>query len=252
MTRPVSLSLRLFALVLLFSMFSQAQQLQSANWGQQFGTEGANLRFMEIERKPSSDGQTYIHYFLQAIGMPKNVSYSLWEWEVGSEPQQKFTGISLRDDAVLLCSGKPGDCSGATEEQVYVLRLDSMQGEPKRFALVSSDGRAKAFGSETPFPVENAAGNCKVALERKKRDASEITVRGAGFKPNDRVTVAISGETNGTTLRSKTDAQGNFSVDFTHSAAPTTPNGDSQVNVKGSGCETTLPWKWGKDAEKKL
>lgn len=226
------------------------QQIDRASWGERFNSAGASLRVMEMQRTPRSEGGTWIHYFLQGIGLPKKELYSLWEWDLGSEPKLVLTRVQMRDDGVLLCSGKPNDCSGATDEQVYAARMTAMKGEPKRLALVSTDGRVRAFGTSVPFPVEAADKNCKVWLERKTPDGAEATVNGSGFQPKERITLSIAGETSGATLRRNADEKGAWTADVAHTSDPMHPDGSTQISIKGKNCSVTVPWTWGKETQK--
>lgn len=249
---PVNRSRSALILTLIFALALplSAQQFDKASWGERFGSAGASLRVMEMSREPRSEGGTWVHYFLQGIGLPKNQLYSLWEWELGSEPKLVLSRVPLRDDGVLLCSGKPGDCSGATEEQVFAGRMTAMKAEPKRMALVSADGTLRAFGTSIPFPVDATDQNCKVWLERKNPDASEATVYGTGFAPKDRVTVSMTGETTGATLRRNVDEKGRWTADVAHTGDAMHASGSSQIAVKGKNCSTTVTWTWGKETQK--
>ena len=226
------------------------QQIDRTSWGERFNSAGASLRVMEMQRTPRSEGGTWVHYFLQGIGLPKNLTYSLWEWELGGEPKLVLARVPMRDDGVLLCSGKIDDCSGATEEQVYASRMTAMKGEPKRLALVSSDGRLRAFGNAVPFPVQAADKACTASLERKTPDGVEATVNGSGFAPKERVTMTLTGETSGTTLRRNADDAGKWSADVSHASDPMHPDGSTQIVIKGKNCSVTLPWAWGKETQK--
>lgn len=240
----------LFLVAAMAAPVAAQQQLEPASWGERFNSQGASLRIMEMERTPRSEGGTWVHYFVQGIGLPKNQLYSLWEWDLGGQPKLAQARVPMREDGVLLCSGKPNDCSGATEEQVYAARMVAMKGEPKRLALVSADGRLRAFGTSVPFPVEASDKSCKVSLERKALDGSEATVNGSGFQPKERVTIAVAGETSGATLRRNADDAGNWSADLSHTGDPMHAEGSTQVSVKGKNCSPTVPWTWGKATQK--
>ena len=240
----------LLVLILALAISLSAQQLDKTNWGDRFNSSGASLRVMEMSREPRSEGGTWVHYFLQGIGLPKNRLYSLWEWELGGEPKLVLARVPLRDDGVLLCSGKPGDCSGASSEQVYAARMTGMKAEPKRLALVSADGTLRAFGSSIPFPVDATDQNCRVWLERKAPDASEATVYGTGFVPKERVTVSMTGDTTGATLRRNVDDKGNWNADVAHTGDAMHASGSSQIAVKGKNCNANVTWAWGKETQK--
>ena len=239
----------LFAVVLVvFSAPFAAAQLDRSTWGA--GSEGAGLRVMEMQRTPRSDGGTWVHYFVQAIGVPKKQLYSLWEWDLGAEPKLVLSRVPLRDDGVLLCSGKLEDCSGATDEQVYAARATAMKGEPVRLALVSTDGRLRAFALSVPFPIEAGDQACKIALQRKTPDGGEATITGSGFQPKERVMIAVAGESSGATLRRNADDKGNWTADLSHAADPMHADGSTQVSVQGKKCNVSLPWAWGKETQK--
>lgn len=241
---------RLLPVCLALVSIASSQTLERANWGEKFNTAGMTLRLMETQRSERAEGGTWVHYFLQAPGMPRGGSYSVWSWDVGGEPQLLVKGVSLRDDFVLLCSGKPGNCSGATEEQVYVLRVSATKAEPKRYAIVSADGTQRAFAVAVPFPDSATDKTCTVSVQRKTPDASEITLRGEGFAPGERVTLSMTTETTGSTLRTQADAKGNWTADAARTANPAQPNGTTQIAVKAKQCAPSVAWNWGPETQK--
>jgi hypothetical protein len=117
-------------------------------------------------------------------------------------------------------------------------------------ALVSSDGRVRAFATNVPFPIEAADQSCKVSLQRKTPDGGEATISGTGFPPKERVTIALTGETTGATLRRNADDKGNWSADVSHTPDAMHAEGSTQIGVKGKNCNVSLPWSWGKETQK--
>ena len=86
-------------------------------------------------------------------------------WERSRKKLSK--GVSFDKRGVLVCSGKPGFCTGKGTDDPINIKANAVLGEPKRFAVVSRDGRVAGFAEAVPFPIEATDKNCKLSVVRQ-------------------------------------------------------------------------------------
>jgi hypothetical protein len=133
-----------------------AQQLDASRWGN--NSAGVELATHEGPRRQTSSG-TVLMYNLLGRGFPSGVAYALWGWGEGKQPQKLMDGVSFDKRGVLVCSGKPGFCSGSGADDPINIKAKASVGERKRFAVVAPDGKIAGFAEAIPFPAKSAEKN---------------------------------------------------------------------------------------------
>ncbi|MGB7554680.1 MAG: hypothetical protein WBM04_09915 [Candidatus Korobacteraceae bacterium] len=156
MHRVVGLSMVAAAALTLLSLPLAGQQLDAEHWGK--NTPGVELILHEGPRQKTSSG-TLLMYNLIGKGFPNGVVYSLWQWPAGKSPRQMMQGVSFDKRGVLVCSGKPGYCSGDGPDDPINIQATAVPGEMKRMAVVSSDGKIAGFADAVPFPIKPSGKN---------------------------------------------------------------------------------------------
>jgi hypothetical protein len=172
-------------LVCLLSLPLTGQQLDAEHWGK--NTPGVELVAHEGPRQKTSSG-TVLTYNLIGKGFPDGVVYALWQWASGKSPKPIMQGVSFDKRGVLVCSGKPGYCSGSGADDPINIQTTAAFGEEKRMAVVSSDGKIAGFADAMPFPIEASDKSCKLTVTRQSPLADVVTARASGFKPNQPLT----------------------------------------------------------------
>jgi hypothetical protein len=89
----------------------------------------------------------------------------------------------------------------------------AVQAEPKRFALVSSDGQFRAFGEVIPFPIEARDGACKVSVIMLAPLYALVSVHAEGLRPNENFQVRMQSGREVGQPKPKVDENGRWSVD---------------------------------------
>src|SRR5271166_1353102 len=161
--RTIPLRIASITIVCLLSLPLPGQQLDPQNWGK--NTPGVTLVAHEEPRQKTSSG-TILMYNLLGKGFPDGVVYALWQWTPGKSPKRIMEGVSFDKRGVLVCSGKPGYCSGSGADDPVNIRATAVLGEMKRLAVVSDDGKIAAFADAVPFPIENSDKTCKLSVTR--------------------------------------------------------------------------------------
>ncbi len=90
-------------------------------------------------------------YNLAGRGFPADKPYDLWFWIPGKKPQKAIEGVSFDKRGVLVCSGKPGSCPGKGPDDPINIKTTATTGEPKRFAVVSRDGKIAGLRRSCAF-----------------------------------------------------------------------------------------------------
>ena len=142
--------------VLLLTLALAGQQLDAEHWGK--STLGVELVAHEGPRQRTSSG-TVLIYNLIGRGFPDGVVYALWQWPAGKPPKVLIQGVSFDKRGVLVCSGKPGYCSGSGPDDPVNIRTTAVPGEMKRMAVVSSDGKIAGLADAIPFPIKPSDKN---------------------------------------------------------------------------------------------
>jgi hypothetical protein len=163
-----------------------AQQVDENNWGK--NTVGVELGTHEAPREHTATG-TVLVYNILGKGFPADKDYDLWFWIPGKKPQKGIEGVSFDKRGLVVCSGKPGACKGAGPEDPINIKTKALLGEPKRFAVVSRDGKIAGFAEAVPFPIEATDKKCKLTVIRQSPLAELVAVRASGFTPYEMLTV---------------------------------------------------------------
>lgn len=236
-------SLNRFALVLLCSLLSlpiAAQQIDTNRWGK--NTAGVEITTHEDPRQHTAAGTTLM-YNIVGKGFPAG-SYDLWGWVIGKQPQKLTSGASFDKRGVLVCSGKPGFCPGKTPDDPINIKTTAFLGEPKRFGVVSKDGRIAAFTEAVPFPMEATDKKCKLSIVQQEPQSEVIAVRASGFVPYELLTVSLHVGGKDSTHSPTATSDGAWQAIIGLKTAKETA-GTASIKVSGQGCSVALNVPWG-------
>jgi hypothetical protein len=220
-----------------------AQQLSETNWGK--NTPGVELGTHEDPRQHNASG-TLLTYNIIGRGFPAGIPYALWGWSLGKQPQKLMEGVSFDRRGLVICSGKPGFCSGQVADDAVNVRATARAGEPKRFAVVSSDGKIAAFAEAVPFPITASDKGCKLSIVREDPLAEVVLVRGSGFAANEALT--LTGQFAGAP-RVTAAADGTWEARIT-TKVQGQKSGVATVKVSGRSCAPSVSFPWGEDGSK--
>lgn len=223
-----------------------AQQFDENKWGK--NSPGVELGIHEGPREHDSSG-TALFYNILGKGFPADKTYDLWFWNLGKKPQKGIEGVSFDKRGVLVCSGKPGSCAGKGTDDPINIKATAALGEPKRFAVVSRDGRVAAFTEAVPFPIEASDKNCKLSVVRAAPLAEDVAVRASGFTPYEMLTVTGNlGPDN--TVHSPTAAPDGTWQAIVGTKAFGQDSGVAKISVSGKSCSVAVSFPWGEGSGK--
>ncbi len=230
----------------LLSLPLAAQQFDEKKWGT--NSPGVELGIHEGPREHDSSG-TVLFYNLIGRGFAPDKTYDLWFWNIGKKPQKAIAGVSFDKRGVLVCSGKPGFCTGKGTDDPVNIKTNAVRGEPKRFAVVSRDGRIAAFTEAVPFPIEASDKNCKLSVVRQDPQATVVAVRASGFTPYEML--SVTGNLGGdNAVHSPTAAPDGTWQAIVGTKVFGQDSGVATIKVAGQGCAVAVSFKWGAGSEK--
>jgi hypothetical protein len=161
------------------------QSEDKIGWNEKFNSTGAALTIKELGRS-RVNGQTMVTYRAFATGLPKDVEYTLWTKLVGSAPQSPVDAYINKDGLIVNVRADPAH---NVAEDPIDLQVFAGRGEPKDIALISDDGRYKAFARVIPFPIEDSVGPCKLSATMSAPDYLGVTIVVTGLQPEEEIEV---------------------------------------------------------------
>ena len=223
-----------------------AQQLDANSWGK--ATPGVSLVAHEGSREHTDRG-TVLWYNLLGKGFPDGVVYNLWRMVPGKSPELLIKGVSFDTHGVLVCSGKPGYCSGSGPDDPINLKTTASLGEEKRMAVVSQDGKVAGFADAVPFPIEATDKSCKLSVIRMSPLADVVLVSASGLKPNQTLTVSkrYGYEKASTKYTAGPDGTWQSVVNTQNSMQP---KGEATIAVSDGGCTVSVTFDYGPGSNK--
>ena len=218
-----------------------AQQIDEAQWGK--NTPGVELATHEGPRQRTSSG-TLLIYNILGRGFPADKTYDLWFWRLDKKPEKAIQGVSFDKRGLLVCSGKPGSCNGGAADDPVNIKAAASLGEPKRFGVVSSDGKVAGFIEAVPFPIEAKNKSCKLSVVRQSQLAENVILLGSGFTPHETLIVQKQPAGNAAIASPTAAADGTWQ-EIVEAKVPGQTSGTATVNVSGKSCSVSVSFKWG-------
>jgi hypothetical protein len=223
-----------------------AQQFDESKWGK--NTAGLELATREDTRQSTAAG-TMLTYNIIGKGFPAGGVYDLWFWTIGKNPQKGITGVSFDKRGLLVCSGKPGACKGKGSDDPINIQATAVKGEPKRFAVVSHDGKIAAYAEAVPFPLEAADKKCKLSVIRESPAAELVEARASGFAPFEMLKVTTQVGSQDSTHSPSASSDGTWKAMIGTKTAGQV-SGVATVKVSGKGCAVAVNFNWGEGSGK--
>lgn len=247
MTKALHHSIFLLTLISCFCVRpAVAQQFNEDAWGK--NSPGVELQAVEGPREHTANG-TALVYNLVGKGFPTNQTYSLWGWIPGQKPREAIAGVSFDKRGVVVCSGKAGGCAAARPDDPVNIKTTAVLGEPKRFAVVSDDGKTAGFAEAVPFPIEATSRNCKVSVIRQSPLAETVLVSASGFVPYEMLKISANLGGMDTVHSPTTSAEGSWQA-IVGTKAPGKDSGTASIKISGQQCSVTLSFNWGEGSAK--
>ncbi len=203
-------------------------------WG--MSTPGAKLALREKSRA-EVQGTPVIIYELWTTGLPKDLDYTMWIWDVGTDPRSA-ANVLLNDEGKAVFR-RANSALHVTEEPLD-FKVAAVRAEPKRVGLVTNDGRLRAYGEIVPFPVEASSGSCHLSIQMLDLDYSVVRLQAAGFQPNEELTIE-SGSAKDSKQQAKASQDGTYAATLNLPDIKTPAAGKVSVQAKSCTVKVEFP-----------
>lgn len=228
-----------FFLVAIFSsaMWGQDKRFTD-DWTKGASSPGLALTLKETGRN-AMQGRTVVSYRLFASGVPKGQHFTLWTWNLGSEPQAVADAFVNQDGLVV---NRLGDATH--KEDPIDLRTFSGRGERKRFALTADDSNLQAFAEAVPFPIEQTSNGCRLSVEMSAPDYAGVVLRGFGFHPNEALTIDLTSGPDAGKQQATATPEGTYTAAI-FPAVKGQKSGKVSVTITSPKCSVAVQFPWG-------
>ncbi len=229
-------------LLVLASSLPLWAQLHTENWGK--GSSGVTLAAHEQPRQRTPQG-TLLWYNLVGNGFPEGAVYNLWQWVPDQRsPQLIMEGVSFDKRGVLVCSGKPGHCSGDGPDDPINIKTTAVLGEMKRMAVASEDGKIVGFLDTVPFPIENSNKGCKLSVVRFSALADTVMARATGLQASAPLSVTTRYGSEGATTKADSGPDGSW-TQVVLAQGTKQPIGKALISVSDGACNVAVTFDYG-------
>ncbi len=223
-----------------------AQQFDASSWGK--GSPGVTLVMHETSREPSEKG-TALWYNLTGKGFPDGVVYNLWRMIPGKAPEILIKGVSFDQNGVLVCTGKPGYCSGSGPDDPVNLKTTASLGEEKRMAVVSEDGKIAGFADAVPFPIAATDKSCRLSIVRMSPLADVVLASASGLKANQ--TLILSKRYGyESALEKQTAGPDGTWESLINTQVAMQPKGKASISISDGNCTVAVSFDYGPGSNK--
>jgi hypothetical protein len=230
------------AIVFWSPLWGQDKQFTD-DWMSRANSPGSILKLKETGRS-AVQGRTLVSYRLFASGLPERQHFTLWMWNLGTQPQAAADAYINADGLVVNSLG-----DATHKEDPIDLRTFAGRGEPKRFALTSDDWKLQAFAEAVPFPMEQSSNGCKLSVETYAPDYSAVVLRGSGFQPNEALAIDVGSGAEGSKQQAIATPEGTYTAVIAP-AVKGQKSGKASASITSSKCSVAVEFPWGEGSYK--
>ena len=227
----------LTATVFITALWAQDKQFTD-DWRKAANSPGISLTLKEAGRN-AANGRTVVSYRLFASGLPKGQHFTLWTWNLGSEPQAVADAFINPEGLIV---NRLGDVTH--KEDPIDARTFAGRGEKKRFAITSDDWTLQAFAEAVPFPMEQTANGCRLSVEMAAPNYEGVVIRGSGFQPSESLTIDLASGPEGGKQHVNATPEGTYTAAI-FPLVKGQKSGKASVTITSPKCSVALQFPWG-------
>jgi len=235
---------RLCSAVFCVTAFSSALWAQDKQFIDDW-TKGANSPDSALSLKETGrnglNGRTVVSYRLFASGLPKSQHFTLWTWNLGSDPQAVADAFINPEGLVV---SRLGDATRKVLEDPIDIRAFAGRGEQKRFAITSDDWTLQVFAEAVPFPIEQSVNGCRLSVEMSAPNYAGVVLHGSGFQSSESLTVELASGPEGGKQQATTTPAGTYTAAI-FPAVKGQKSGEASVTITSPKCKVAVQFPWG-------
>jgi len=171
----------------------------------------------------------------------KGQHFTLWTWNLGSEPQAVADAFINPDGLVV---SRLADATRKVTEDPIDVRAFAGRGERKQFALTSDDWALQAFAEAVPFPIEQSANGCTLSVEMSAPNYVGVLLHGSGFRPSESLAIEVTSGPQGGKQQATTSPAGTYTA-VIFPAAKGQKSGKASVTITSPKCSVAVQFPWG-------
>lgn len=218
-------------------LWAQDKQFMD-DWNRVANSPGSTLTLKETGRTKLA-GRTVVSYRLFASGLPKKQHFTLWTWNLGSQPQSVADAFINSDGLIV------NQLADATHKEDPIdIRGFAGLGERKRFAITSDDWSQQAFAEVVPFPLEQVSNGCELHIETASPAYESVVVHGSGFQANELLTVDVHSGPEGGKRQATATGDGKYTA-VIFPAVKGQKSGRASVAITSQKCSVAVQFPWG-------
>ena len=208
------------------------------DWNKGANSPGSALTLKETGRN-AANGRTIVSYRLFASGLPKAQHFTLWTWDLGSQPHAAVDAFINPEGLIVNTLG-----DATHKEDPIDIRAFAGRGERKRFAITSDDWTLQAFAEAVPFPIEQTVNGCRLSIEMSAPNYEGVTVHSSGFQPSEPLTVDLASGPEGGKQQLNATPEGTYTAAI-FPLVKGQKSGKASVTITSAKCSVTVKFPWG-------
>jgi hypothetical protein len=226
-----------FATVFISALCAQDKQFTD-DWTKGASSPGSILTLKETSRNVIN-GRTVVSYRILASGLPKGQHFTLWTWNLGSEPQAEADAFINPEGLIV---NRLGDAK--QKEDPIDIRAFAGRGERKRFAVTSDDWTLQVFAEAVPFPIEQTSNGCRLSVEMSAPNYEGVVLRGSGFQPGEALTINVASGPEGGKQQGTATPQGTYTAAI-FPFVKGQKSGKASATITSPKCSVAVQFPWG-------
>jgi hypothetical protein len=208
-------------------------------WDGRLNSPDAELRGIVAVREEVGKGVYVLKYEFQAKGLPTELDYELLML-----PTMAASSKDFRSTGDVHIDKNDGRVIDGPNDPRSIILPDPAPGEPYRFALISKDGKYKAYLSLVPNPIEARDGSCTVSVVRLMPHFELAFLRATGFPPQTEIAVHGNSEGEIHDFKVKTNESGYLDAGVLPFKLAKS-KGKMEMRFTAATCAPKVSFKWG-------
>jgi hypothetical protein len=208
-------------------------------------TPGIRLTLVPVASPSHSEAASPV-YRLEAIGLPRGVTFGVWTKEFTHAFHEVSVGFRVDDTGRLATTPREDGRPRYLDEMVFGPG-PYFRGAIWEVALASEDRTIATFTRVIPLPLVARAGPCSVSLELVSHRGERFLASGTGFVPGEVAVVESRAAGRVQRKRLRVSGEGLLPPNVI-SHVSLDSDRTARYSVKGQICEVALEYRWGEAA----
>lgn len=208
------------------------------NWDSRNNSPGASLEAVDVTHAGKAN-KLIKTYQLRAKGLPVDLQY-----EMLALPTMAGSPEEIQSTADVEIDKNDGRVMNGPNDAQQIIVPHPAPGEPYRWALVSKDGKYKAFITVLPNPIQATDNGCKVNVVRLMPRFELAFVQFSGFPPQAEISLRGNSAGEIHDFKLTTNAEGYADTGMLPFKAGKS-KGTMELQISTPKCSPKVSFNWG-------